>query len=202
MGTTPADPLGALLAGELDRLTALPDGRLLTGQPAPALCYPGSFNPLHVGHLELARVAAEVAGAAVSFELSVTNVDKPPLSAAEVTARLRQFAGLAPVELTRQPTFAGKAEVLPGVLFVVGADTARRLVDPVYYGGNRAAMVETIERMWAAGARFLVAGRRDATGRFETLADLPIPPEWQGRFSAIAEDRFRIDLSSSELRGG
>lgn len=168
----------------------------------PSLCYPGSFNPLHAGHLELARLAAEVTGFALSFELSVTNVDKPPLSAPEVTARLRQFAGHAPVELTRAPTFAGKAAVLPGVTFVVGADTARRLVDPAYYGGSPAAMVETIEGMWAAGARFLVAGRRNGAGRFETLADLPIPPLWQDRFSAIAEDRFRIDLSSTDLRDG
>jgi hypothetical protein len=201
MTVPPDDLLGALLAGDLDRLTALPDGRLVTGQPVPALVYPGSFNPLHAGHLELSRVAAEVAGVALSFELSVTNVDKPPLSTQEVTGRLRQFAGLAPVELTRQPTFAGKATLLPGTTFVVGADTARRLVESRYYGGSRQAMVETIEAMWAAGARFLVAGRADGQGRFETLADLPIPPAWQDRFTAIPVDRFRMDLSSTELRG-
>ena len=202
MGTAPSDPLAALLAGELDRLTALGDGRLATGEAVPVLCYPGSFNPLHAGHLELARVAAELTGAALSFELSVTNVDKPPLTVQEVRARLGQFAGRSPVELTRQPTFAGKAALLPGTTFVVGADTARRLVDPAYYQGSQAAMTETIEAMWSAGARFLVAGRTDGTGRFETLADLPIPAEWRDRFRPIPEDRFRIDLSSSELRGG
>lgn len=192
--------IGRLLAGEVDRVTALANGRLVTGRPVPALCYPGSFNPLHAGHIALARVAADLAGAPLSFELSVHNVDKPPLSTEEITARLAQFAGRADVELTAQPTFAGKAVLMPGTTFVVGVDTARRLLDPAYYGGSPSAMAATLEGMWTLGTRFLVAGRLDPSGRFTTLDDVVVPGAWRRHFQAIPEGRFRIDMSSSELR--
>lgn len=196
----PAQLLPALIAGDLDRVTVTTGGRLLSGRPVPEMCYPGSFNPLHAGHVELARVAAARGPGPLSFELSVLNADKPALSVAEVWARLGQFTGRFPVELTREPTFAGKATVLPGTTFVAGADTARRLVDPSYYGGSTAVMTETLEGMWGRGVRFLVAGRLDPTGLFLTLDALAIPARWRSHFVAIPEAEFRVDLSSSELR--
>jgi len=48
------------------------------------------------------------------------------------------------VELTRAPTFREKARVLPGCTFVIGADTARRLVDPRYYEGSQARMIAAL----------------------------------------------------------
>lgn len=197
-----SDPLVALLAGAIDRLTACPDGQLARGAPTPGAVLPGSFNPLHAGHLELAHVASRILGAPVAFELSVTNVDKPALGEAEVSRRLRQFEWRHVVELTRAPTFREKARLLPGVTFVVGSDTAERIVQPRYYGNTEATMRAALDEIAAHGCRFLVAGRVDAGGRFATLAEAPIAPEYRALFAAIPEAQFRSDLSSTLLRGG
>src|SRR5262249_4183844 len=77
-----SDLIDHLVAGAVDRVTAWPDGTLARSAPPPRSVLPGSFNPLHDGHLLLARVAEEMTGAPVAFEISVTNVDKPPLAAA------------------------------------------------------------------------------------------------------------------------
>jgi hypothetical protein len=145
-------------------------------------------------------VAAELLGTEVAFELSVINVDKPPLEEAEVRGRLAQFRGPGRVLLTRAETFHKKGTLFPGCVFVMGWDTATRLVDPRYYGGPEGAMLRVLAEMGAAGCRFLVAGRREGSS-FHTLADVPVPPGYENLFQAIPEARFRADVSSTELRG-
>ena len=194
------DLIDQLLAGSIDRVTAWPDGRLETSAPVPVVVLPGSFNPLHEGHLSLARVAEEIAGGPVAFELSVVNVDKPPLGAADVRHRLAQFRGRARVELTRAPTFLEKSRLLPGATFVVGADTAERLVAARYYDNDERRMIAALGEMAGQGCGFLVAVRIDATGRVVSLADVALPPQFKTLFTAIPESRFRLDLSSSEIR--
>ena len=83
-----ADIIDQLLAGELDRVTVQPDGQTLLSAPLPPVLLPGSFNPVHEGHLLLARVAEELRQQPVAFEISVTNVDKPPLAGETVRHRL------------------------------------------------------------------------------------------------------------------
>jgi hypothetical protein len=47
----------------------------------------------------------------------------------------------------------------------------------------------------------LVAGRYEASsGSFKQLSDIEVPPELLDLFAAIPEERFRVDLSSTELR--
>ena len=164
------DPIDQLLAGELDRVTVQPDGQMMLSAPPPPVLLPGSFNPLHEGHVLLARVAEELRQQPVAFEISVTNVDKPPLSGETVRHRLAQFAGKSPVELTRAPTFVEKSRLFPGTTFVIGADTAERLFAPKYYGDDELRMHVALEEI----AQFRVqlsGGRAHRRGGARTRAE-------------------------------
>ena len=119
----------------------------------------GSFDPLHDGHEGLAAAAARLLGQPVTFELSMTNVDKPVLSLAEVQRRLGQFAGRYDIVVTRATRFSEKARLFPGCAFVIGWDTAVRLVAPRYYEGDVSRMVRALEEIRGLGCRFMVAGR-------------------------------------------
>jgi nicotinic acid mononucleotide adenylyltransferase len=95
--------------------------------PPNCIIFPGSYNPPHMGHLELVQAAAAAAqrdhATTVWFELSLTNVDKRPLVASVVVKRLDQlwrFAndnGLSTkipwgVVLTNAPLFVQKVKLL------------------------------------------------------------------------------------------
>src|SRR5437899_1438730 len=194
------DTIDQLLAGELDRVTVQPDGQMMLSAPQPFVLFPGSFNPLHEGHVLLARVAEELRQQPLAFEISVTNVDKPPLEGQTVRHRLAQFAWKSPVELTRAPTFLEKARLFPRTTFVIGADTAERLVAPKYYGDDEARMHVALEEIAGSGGSFLVAVRSDAAGRVRALGDIPVPRRYADLFTEIPEHRFRLDTSSSEIR--
>jgi hypothetical protein len=195
------DPIQRLLAGEANSVTVYPNGRMAVDESLQGAILPGSFSPLHYGHEQLAQVASEILGLEVIYELSVVNVDKPPLEEAEVRRRVGQFAGKARVALTRAETFYKKARLFPGSTFVIGCDTAVRLVEPRYYDGKESVMLTALAEMWAAGIRFLVAGR-EQKGRFRALADVPIPSGFRYLFQEIPESQFRADVSSTALRAG
>ena len=195
-----ADTIDQLLAGELDRVTVQPDGQMMLSAPQPLVLLPGSFNPVHEGHVLLARVAEELRQQPLAFEISVTNVDKPPLAGETVRHRLAQFAWKSPVELTRAPTFLEKSRLFPRTTFVIGADTAERLFAPKYYGDDEARMHVALEEIASSGSSFLVAVRIDAAGRVRALSDIPVPRRYADLFTEIPEHRFRLDTSSSEIR--
>jgi nicotinic acid mononucleotide adenylyltransferase len=194
------DAIDQLLAGELDRVTVQPDGQMVLSAPLHPVLLPGSFNPVHAGHVLLARVAEDLRQQPSAFEISVTNVDKPPLAGDTVRHRLAQFAWKSPVELTRAPTFLEKSRLFPRTTFVIGADTAERLVAPRYYGDDEVQMHVALEEIADAGCTFLVAVRIDAAGRLRALNDVPMPRRYADLFTEIPEHRFRFDTSSSEIR--
>jgi nicotinic acid mononucleotide adenylyltransferase len=195
-----ADSIDRLVAGAHERVTVQPDGQVLLSAPPAPVLMPGSFNPVHEGHVMLARVAEELRQESLAFEISITNVDKPPLEPETVRRRLKQFAWKAPVELTRAPTFLEKSRLFPRTTFVIGADTAERLVAPKYYGGDELMMHGALEAIGAAGNTFLVAVRVDAQGRLRQLRDIDVPRRYADLFTEIPEHRFRLDTSSSDIR--
>ena len=196
-------PVQRLLSGEVDLVMVDEVGSISAsekGAPGPMVVLPGSFNPLHDGHRQMAAVAREMTGLDSVFELAVLNVDKPPLEESEIMRRLGGLKGEGAVALTRTPTFQKKSEVFPGSVFVIGWDTMVRVIDPKYYGDSETAMLTALAEIWARGCRFLVAGRQ-VDGAFRTLDDVAVPSGFRPLFQAIPEERFRADVSSTELRG-
>ena len=182
-----------LLAGRAARV----EGHAAAG--AAKLIFPGAFNPLHAGHRRMAALAAELMGGTPAYEVSVFNVDKPPLDFVEIEHRLAQFAETEPVWLTRAATFVAKAAVFPGATFVVGADTLARIAEPRYYGGNPVEAERAVRAIANQNCRFLVFGRV-CDGAFRTLEQLTLPGELRALCIAVPAEKFRDDVSSTALR--
>jgi hypothetical protein len=194
---------GQLLGGKLPYFSIDDNGRILTHthDTRPPMLLSGSFNPLHQGHLALAHTVQNMSGRPIAFEISATNVDKPSLSQTELLARMGQFAGRYQIFAGTAPTFVEKARLFPQTTFVVGYDTARRILDPHYYNDDPVRLHAALSDIQAQGCAFLVAGRIDReNGRFQRLYDLNIPPPFGGLFQAVPEEHFRSDISSTELR--
>jgi hypothetical protein len=174
--------------------------RICNGPPTePRVLFPGAFNPLHSGHRRMAEIASRILQSPVTFEISIANVDKPPLDYLEIEQRLAQFANDQSVWLTQAPTFVQKAALFPGVTFIVGVDTLHRIALPPYYHDNVPAMLRAIDELAIAGCRFLVFGRT-IDGQFHSLEDLNIPPSLAALCQTVPSSEFRDDISSTELR--
>ena len=184
------DALAQLIAGKIPYVLVGQDA-----MPEHSVLLPGSFNPLHQGHVELLIAAEKVTHRHGLLELSVTNVDKPPLDIVEVKRRLLQLKGPFSAVLTCAPTFARKTELFPGVWFALGYDTAIRLLSPAYHDDVPAML----SRFKSLGTRFVVAGRLHQ-GVFQSLEHLDIPAGFEALFIPIPENLFREDISSTEIR--
>ncbi len=182
-----------LLLGKIETV------RIGSAGGSPKVIMPGAFNPLHDGHRRMMRVAEEMLGDAAAAEISILNVDKPPLDYMEIERRLGQFAADQPVFLSRAATFDEKSRLFAGATFIVGVDTLCRIADPRYYGDDGPACQRAIERMVDRGCRFLVFGRDRGAG-FVRLADLDLPDALRAICREVPPEVFREDISSTALR--
>jgi len=104
---TPADPVTHVLFAPSPKADDPTATTVVVNPILPRRCVilPGSFNPLHAGHIRLGAAAIRVAQRLFSessvapqsaweviFELSAANVDKPPLHQGVVAERIAQFS--------------------------------------------------------------------------------------------------------------
>ena len=179
-------------------LWSLPDGRLLSSvKPQPQGIVSGSFDPRHHGHEQLRDAAQRFLQGPVHFEMSLTNVEKPAMDDATVERRCHQFHD-HPLALTAAATFVEKAILFPQTVFVVGFDTAVRIIDSQFYSDDR-PLHAALTTITDQACSFLVAGRLVGE-RFQTLNDIDMPPELRSLFEELPETLFREDVSSTGLR--
>jgi nicotinamide mononucleotide (NMN) deamidase PncC len=167
-------------------------------EPGAEAIFAGSFDPLHDGHRAMARIGARVTGLPVAYELSIRNVDKPPLDYLETSARVNQFSD-ARVWLTSAPTFVEKLSLFPGAPFLVGADTYVRLGNPRYYGDSAERAAAAVERISRESGGLVVFGRV-CDGQFTEPSRLEAPPTLRSIARFVTEREFRDDISSTMLR--
>ncbi len=106
------------------------------------LVFSGSFDPCHKNHVFMAECASKKYNVPVYFEISLMNVDKPPIDFISLGQRLdslRKYTDeefMGGVCLTNAPLFLQKADLFPNSTFIIGADTFNRLFDAKYYDGE------------------------------------------------------------------
>ena len=191
--------LDSLVNGHISSITSLGTNLVGLDKSFKGGILSGSFNPIHQGHIELSKIASDILEAPVAFEISVTNVDKPLLQADEIKKRVSQFERSETVILTCAPLFAEKSGIFQNSTFIIGNDTALRLVDPKYYDNDVQNMYTSLQKVKDNKCDFLVAGRLQ-NSEFKTISDMAIPEAFISLFQGIPESQFRMDLSSSELR--
>jgi hypothetical protein len=170
------------------------------------LLYPGSFNPLHWGHTELARVASAVVKqrrdkpVMLTYEVAVSRVGKKDLSADDLRAQAKQFElGGHRIAFTTAKLFVEKARMFPHHGLIVGIDTVVRVLDPQFYGNDREVMMAAMRTVREHNCYFVVGGRLRA-GEWVDLASVDIPEEIRDMFVPIPQSLFRVDISSTEIR--
>jgi len=226
-----------ILSGRDDSVALLPCLRRrgyqalpVTTLPPRSVIIPGSFNPPHVGHLELANAALKASDCQVAwFELSVTNADKPSLHVDEIVRRVLGFMDLLDndampahwgILLTNAPLFVQKVGLLhplqvsrsfsstePEPLhFVIGTDTLVRIMDPKYYDNSEDKMLQALYDM---KCNFVVGGRLEqnkATSGGESEPEFVTGREEVKKLPDDLQHKFtlledfRVDISSTELR--
>eukprot|EP00744_Colponema_vietnamica_P014922 GILI01020894.1.p1 GENE.GILI01020894.1~~GILI01020894.1.p1 ORF type:complete len:391 (-),score=-0.09 GILI01020894.1:32-1204(-) len=219
-----ANPIGLVLTGALNYVVFNSKGDMRTNSDPfypedydtsnrnfILLLFPGSFNPLHWGHSELASAAISTAkklpqhagkiGARLTYEISTTIVDKKPADVDEITVRLNQFLTSGRrVAITSAKLFVDKAKIFENHGFVVGMDTVRRILDVTYYNDSEDKMIEALLEIGNHGCCFIVGGRKNACGEWDALSNLSIPKCINHLFIEIGTNDFRVDISSTDLR--
>ena len=130
-----------------------------------------------------------------ALEISIKNVDKPPLDFVSMNER---NVPNQEIVFTNAATFEEKAELFPKSTFIVGIDTLLRIDETRYYKGKRNKS-KILEKFQNQKIRFLVFGRMVGE-QFLTLSSTRISPALLALCDEVSESEFRVDISSSSIR--
>jgi len=153
--------------------------------------FPGTFNPLHIGHIRMAEIVEETYGLEVVFELSLSTADKGTVDVNQVMSKASQFLGRWPVLISgnKNNLLIDKARMYKPEGFIVGEDTLERLIDPFYYHHDAKLMDEVFEEFSILGVKLYTFRRQISESHIIQLMDM----------TTVVSEEF--DISSTEIRG-
>lgn len=172
-----------------------------------SVIFPGSFNPLHDGHINMAAAVWKKLGRETVFEICINNTDKPSIDymrlqerMSNIFTKLKDEPWFGGIMVTDRPTFLEKGRMLKAygmTTFLVGSDTLTRINDPKYYP-DRGWHVP-YQEMYSTGMSFIVCERGYANhgqmGYNFGLTEYPIP------IISIPESFYKDSgISSTQLR--
>ena len=160
-----------------------------------SLILSGSFNPLHEGHIELLKASSKEFKKNPLFEISIKNVDKSEINFNDLMDRINQFKSLGKLVVTNSAKFEEKSKIFKESIFVIGYDTALRLVDSKYYSDDFRKSLKIIEKN---NCSFLVSGRF-INKKYKKPNNINFKG-YDYLFNILSEEKFRIDISSTQLR--
>lgn len=147
-------------------ITILPTGEVLVDQvnspEKKNLILSGSFNPLHHGHVKMVNAAKNSFNFDESkcyYELAIQNADKGKIALDIILDRCAQFSGKSSFILTREPFFINKARLINNSSFIIGYDTAIRVVNEKYYNNSKKEMIDELNQFKEYKSDLLVCGR-------------------------------------------
>ena len=153
--------------------------------------FPGSWNPFHYGHELILTHATKILGVKPYLEITVQNADKGKTPLSEIKKRVEHLEH--EVLVTDAATFVEKAQRYSDIdrelVFVVGTDTWKRILDPKYAGP-----LEVLKQHFEQNnVKFLVFHRHSEPMIHDTiLNDLVI--------EYIDDEIFDHRVSSTEIR--
>ncbi len=160
------------------------------------ILFPGSYNPKHVGHEEIAELASKQLGLPVVYEMSVLNADKGKIDYIEIGNRFESFTKENHILVTNAPKFIDKARLFPGHPMLLGVDTWIRVKNPKYYDNSISKLKEVLEEFKKLKTTFLVAPRM-TDGVLEVLIEDEFSKDL---CTPLAEMPKNLTISSSQIR--
>jgi len=162
--------------------------------------FPGSFDPVHSGHIKMAEHAYKITNKAVWFEISLTNCSKPPIDWVSLVKRCGYFdahkdnPAFAGLIFTDAPLFMHKARLFYEPIFITGHDTVLRIDNPRYYSSN-IAHCDSINDLIQQRVQFLV---------FDRKGSMNVPFRHLGMETLCTNviEYFDAGENSTDLRGG
>lgn len=166
-----------------------------TFDPQGKILYPGSYNPLHFGHIKAARAGERASGMDIVFEISTKRVDKGEANRSDLLARANLMRGTGAVIVgSNASLFSQKLDTYGINTFLVGTDTAIRIVDPRCYADR--TMHAVLGHMRDHEVTFFVMQRTLPTGDAPFTREY-IPSEYRGMFVDVPGT---FDISSTQIR--